>query len=289
MLNRVKRLCLLCLTAAAALCFTACGTGKDSVKLPVLMYHHFIESGEITMYTVVTQERFEEQIAALHDAGYNAVSPQQLIDFVENDIPLPENPVYITMDDGYASNVELAAPILEKYDMCATVFVVGLTEGETEYPHSGKPLDPPRMCYEDAADYVASGVLTVQSHTYDMHQRKEYGFSGRDGVLQLKGESKAEYTAALKADFERSFQDIQADLGEKPMALAYPFGLCSGTSEKVLEEMGVKITLTTDYGVNRLKPGKPNCLRKMKRCYATEDMSGEDLVQMVDGLTGRSR
>lgn len=282
--EKLKIACLSFLVFTLLLISVGCKDMDESIDLPILMYHHFIDSGECKDNTEVSKERFEEQIAALKAAGYNTVSPQQLIEYVDNGEPLPKNPVFITMDDGYTSNVEIAAPILEKYRMCATVFIIGLTEGQTEYPHSGKPLDVPHMHYEDAADYIASGVLTIQSHTYDMHQRASHGFSGRDGVLALEGESEEAYTEALRADFGRSFQDIETALSEKPMALAYPYGLSSETSEKVLKEMGIKITLTTNYGVNHLSVGDPECLYKMNRCYVTDDMSGEDLIDLLESL-----
>lgn len=96
-------------TAAAA------QTSPATDYLPVLMYHHFDEEpGGSTM--VVSPERFAEQMAALKQAGYTAVTPEQIVDYVDNGTPLPEKPVWISMDDGYQSNLTYAAPVLQRTD-----------------------------------------------------------------------------------------------------------------------------------------------------------------------------
>ena len=156
-------------------------------RLPVLMYHHFAD--EAKEGTVVTPVRFREQMNALKEAGYQAVTIPQVIDYVENGAPLPARPILITMDDGYGSNLDTAAPILEETGMCATVFAIGINEGEEYYPHSGEPMWQERFAFEKAAPWVEKGIIDVQSHTFDMHQLASYGYSGRDGVLRLEGES----------------------------------------------------------------------------------------------------
>ena len=92
--------------------------------LPILMYHHFAD--ESKSGTVVTPGRFREQMTALREAGYEAVTIPQVIGFVREGAPLPEKPVLITMDDGYGSNLTVAAPILEETGMRATIFVIGI-------------------------------------------------------------------------------------------------------------------------------------------------------------------
>jgi len=84
--------------------------GGGCCRLPVLMYHHFAQ--ESPYGTIVSFDKFREQMTALRNAGYQAVTIPQIIDYVENETPLPEKPVLITMDDGYTSNLVNAAPVL---------------------------------------------------------------------------------------------------------------------------------------------------------------------------------
>lgn len=255
---------------------------KPGTPVPVLMYHHFMEQGPSQADTVVSAQMFDQQLQALQQGGYNTITPQQLINYVYHERPLPEKPVMITMDDGYTSNLTIAAPILEKYGMTATVFTIGINVGETIYPHSGQELDPPRFNWDEARPWVENGTIVVQSHTYDMHQRVEYGFSGRDGVLPLKGESEEDYRAALVWDFGQAKEELAAGLGVDMHALAFPFGLNSPEAVEELEKMGVKVTFTTMGGCDRAVPGQGESIQLMPRWGINDAVTGQDLVK---GLT----
>ena len=173
--------------------------GGGICRLPVLMYHHFAQ--ESPYGTIVSFDKFREQMTALRDAGYETVTIPQIIDFVDGGPPLPDKPVLITMDDGYTSNLTDAAPVLEELGMNATVFVIGVNEGEEIYIHNGEPLSPPRFSYEEAAPWVEKGVIEIQSHTYDMHQWApfESGDQIRTSALPLAEETEEDYAAALAA------------------------------------------------------------------------------------------
>ncbi|MBR7081980.1 MAG: polysaccharide deacetylase family protein [Oscillospiraceae bacterium] len=252
--------------------------GGDAA-LPVLMYHHIAENS--TESTIVTPARFDEQMRALSDAGYNSVTVQQVINFVGGEGELPEKPVLITFDDGYTSNLDIAAPILEKYGMCATVFVIGVNVGKEIYIHSGNPLYPPRFSYEDAAPWIEKGVIDVQSHSFDMHQLKSYGYSGRDGMLRLKDESDEAYAAAVKADCLAFAESRRDKISTELTALSYPFGYYTKELDSILSECGIQMTFTIKERINSLKIGDPSCLRMMGRFNITERLSGKMLLLWI--------
>lgn len=252
----------------------------DRADLPVLMYHHFDDN--VTADTVVSGEKFREQMTALKEAGYTAVNLPQLLDFVENGVPLPRKPVLITMDDGYTSNLEIAAPILEELDMCATVFVIGVNEGEEIYIHSGEPLTPLRFSYESAADWVEKGVLDLQSHSMDMHRLDSYGGHPRNGMLPQDGESDEAYRRAIEMDLLQFRRRRVGRVASELTALAYPFGFYTEELDGLLEEEGVIFTFTTDEHCNRLYIGDYSSLRMMARYNVTEQISGQELVRLLD-------
>ena len=248
-------------------------------RLPVLMYHHFAD--EAKEGTVVTPVRFRGQMDALKEAGYQAVTIPQVIDYVENGAPLPARPILITMDDGYGSNLDAAAPILEETGMCATVFAIGINEGEEYYPHSGEPMWQERFAFEKAAPWVEKGVIDVQSHTFDMHQLASYGYSGRDGVLRLEGESDEDYRQALLSDMEAFRQRRGNRVSTELLALAYPFGYYSEEADALLKEAGYAVTFTIDERPNYLSVHNGSCLRMMGRVNVTDWISGQELVQLL--------
>lgn len=250
-----------------------------SRSLPVLMYHHFDQTS--SSGTVVSEARFREQMAALRSAGFEAVTVRQMLDYVENRGALPKKPVLITMDDGYTSNLDIAAPILEEYGLRATVFVIGINEGETTYVHDGSPLTMARFSYEAAAPWVEKGVIDVQSHTFDLHQLAEYGFSGRDGVLALEGESGDAYRKALLADCQSFAQRREGRVSTELLALAYPFGYYSREADDLLRN-NFPITFTIEEHTNCLRPGDTDSLRRLGRFNVFDWTSGEDLVQKLE-------
>lgn len=249
-----------------------------SCKLPILMYHHFEEVGE--GHTIVSEERFREQMTALKEAGYETVTLRQICDYVSGQTELPEKPILITMDDGYSSNLEIAAPILEELGMCATVFVIGINEGEAVHVRSGEPFWDPRFSYEEAKPWVEKGVIDVQSHTFDMHQLESHGYSGRDGVLNMKGESQANHEAALNQDFE-TFRQRREIIPTELLGLAYPFGYYTEETDEFLKNE-IPVTLTIEERLNVLTVGDPDCLRLLGRFNVAELESGEELARRMD-------
>lgn len=251
-------------------------SGK-AYRLPVLMYHHFDATSDLD--TIVTEERFREQMTALKEAGYTTVTLQQVLDYVEQGTKLPKKSILITMDDGYDSNVTIAAPILEELGFCATVFVIGVDEGREINIHSGNPIYPTRFAYEAAIPWLEKGVLELQDHTFDMHQLAVEGFSGRDGILPLESEDLVAYQAALREDLALFRQRREEHGIMTPLvAMAYPFGFFSEESETVLREAGLRVTFTTVERSNLLRVGEEGDLWNMGRFNVTDNCTGEELV-----------
>lgn len=247
-------------------------------RVPILMYHHLDD--EVTNSSVITPERFEEHLAALKDAGFNAITLHQLAAYVEKGEELPDNPVVITFDDGYSSNYELAYPLLKKYDMAATINVIGVSVGAEIYKDTGVPITP-HFSFEEAREMLQSGLIDIQSHSYDMHNSEQLDEDYRQGVFMKAGESEEEYISAFRSDFERSRREIEENTEAKVIAYAYPNGFYTTLSEVLLGEMGVKITFTIEEGMNTVIKGLPQSLRAMKRYRAGEDISGSELVERI--------
>lgn len=262
-------------------------TADYTVDLPVLMYHHVVEEAEGEPGdTVITAATLESHISALAQAGCHAVSTQELVDYVYHGGALPENPVLITFDDGYSSNYELAMPILEKYGMKGTVFAIGASVGHSFYKDTEHPITP-HFGWEEAREMVASGVLDVQSHTYDMHQWPDFEDGEgplRQTALPLEGEGEAEYMAALRADLERYARERERELGEGFTALSYPSGGYWDITEVVVHEAGIPVTFAANaYRRNVLVRGLPQSLYALCRWNITEEVTPEGVLYIAQG------
>ncbi len=243
--------------------------------LTVLMYHHFEEQGN--GFSVVSRERFREQLTALKQDGYQSITLEQLLAFEEYGEPLPKKPLLITMDDGYTSNLTIAGPVLEELSMHGVVFVIGINEGEERYAHSGEILGPPRFSYQEIEPWIQKGVLDAQSHTYDFHQLKSYGFSGRDGVLPLEGETAEKHREILLQDCKAFRQRREGKVSTELTAIAYPFGYHTPEIDTVLKDE-FKISFTTKEHLNRVIPGDKSTLRMLGRFNVSGEMTGAELV-----------
>ena len=254
---------------------------RPGCRLPALMYHHFTD--EAGPGTMISGARFREQMTALKDAGFTAVTLEEVRDYVLDGVPLPAKPVLITMDDGYTSNLTIAAPVLEELGFCATVFMIGCYEGEILDFRSGNYIWEERFSYEQALPWVEKGVLDLQSHTYDMHQRPQTGgVSGREGALKKEGESAEDYRDALLEDFAQYCRRREGRVSTPLTALSYPFGLCSGETDRVLEEAGAVLTVTVREHCNTVFAGRPGTLRRLGRFNVDEDITGEALVRKLE-------
>ena len=253
-----------------------------TAQVPVLMYHHISEEGNDS--TELSPEAFEAQIAALAEAGYTSVFPEDLATYVREGKELPEKPIVITFDDGYLSNYEYAYPILKKYGMVATIFVIGSTVGDTEhYKDTDYPITP-HFSYEQAKEMVDSGVISIQSHTYDMHQWGPYEDSDqpRENLLPLEGESEEDYRAALSADCETIRREIQEGTGEEDVrVIAFPGGYYDILSLVTLLENGFDISFSTEIGTNTLIKGLDQSLLALDRYNMNGSVSPEQMLEWI--------
>jgi peptidoglycan/xylan/chitin deacetylase (PgdA/CDA1 family) len=67
---------------------------------------------------------FDEQMKYLRDNDYHAITQAQFDAYMSGNGTLPDRPVLITFDDGYIDNYEQAYPIMKKYGMTGTIFLV---------------------------------------------------------------------------------------------------------------------------------------------------------------------
>ena len=253
-------------------------------QVPILMYHNLVQ--EATAETDLTAAQFEAQIAALAQAGYTAISFEELKAFVYEGAPLPDKPVMITFDDGYLSNYTLAYPILEQYQMKATIFAIGVSVGKDTYKDTDYEMNP-HFSYEQAAEMVASGLISVQSHTYDMHQWPPFETGEgpfRETMAQLPGEEEGAYVKAVQEDLTRSRTLLEEATGECVDVLAYPSGVYSTLTQWAAEESGIRVTLTTNPGINTVVRGLPQSLTAMKRFAIDGADTPKAVLAMIEGI-----
>lgn len=225
----------------------------EPVSLPILMYHDISETGKGG--STIAYDTLRAHLLALKGAGYHTVSLQQIADFVLWGEPLPDKPILLTFDDGYLSNYEKLFPLLEELNMQASIFLIGVHTGRTEYKGTCSSINP-HFSYAQA----------------------------REGVLPLKGEGRSLYCLRLAEDFRLSAKLLTRYTGETPIALAYPQGLYTPESEAARRQAGYLLSFTVEPEINILRPGAAESLSLLGR-YSIDDISAQALLKLLNKET----
>ncbi|HMP90062.1 MAG TPA: polysaccharide deacetylase family protein [Kiritimatiellia bacterium] len=118
---------------------TGCGTGlfalnrwRTQKALRIFTYHGVQRCDDPVLNydrLQVDPDLFEKQVAWIA-SRYRIISGTEFLSAIEAGCQWPERSALITFDDGYANNLEIAAPILKRYGLPAVVFITtGFVEG----------------------------------------------------------------------------------------------------------------------------------------------------------------
>lgn len=184
-------------------------------RVPILMYHSISERPPATTASLsVGPEAFAEQMALLKDRGF---SPVTLSDLAASHA-LPDRPVVITFDDGYADFHEQALPVLERFGFAATVFVTTGWLADAGPQTAGRPLDR-MLSWGQVQESCGSGV-EIGGHSHSHPQ-----------LDQL-------CDRALLEELTRNKALLEDRLGAGVQAMAYPYGYSSARVRRAALQAG---------------------------------------------------
>ena len=214
---------------------------------------------------------FENDLKYLKDNGYTSVSVEDIVNYVHYNKPLPEKPVVITADDGFYNNSYYLIPLLEKYDMNATVSVVGYY---SEYISVNDPHVPEYsyLTWEDIKDMNKSGRIEFGNHTYNMHSN-----DNRKGCAKLSYETEEEYAEMFNNDIGLMQSLMKINTGITPVVFAYPFGYISKESVPLLKNLGFSAALNCFEKPNYITHDE-SCLFELNRYNRSSKMSTEEFM-----------
>ncbi len=247
---------------------------SDGVKLPILMYHSVLKDAHAQGKYVVSPGTLESDFAWLNRNGYHTVVVQDLLDYVNGRVPLPEKPVMITFDDGFYNNYYYAYPIAKKYHAKIVISPVGAYTDQ----YTGGDADHPNYSYltwGEIKEMMSSGVVEIQNHSYQMHSLRP-----RCGSKKMKRESTAAYQAALRNDLGKMQREMLEHTGYSPTAFVYPFGAVSEASVPVLREMGFQASMNCMEKMNRITLD-PACLFGLGRYLRPAGLSSNSFFRGI--------
>lgn len=251
-------------------------TDTSSVQVPIVMYHHL--SDDINDEMHVSAERFKEDLIAYKAAGFNTIQYQDLVNYVYDDVALPDNPLLITFDDGYLSNYTLAFPLLKEYNMKAVISMIGWSVGLDYDPINQREIFE-HFTWEQALEMQASGLVELQSHSYDLHDLQT-DENARLGVLQKSGENSYDYINLFISDHEAMHEAMIMNLGYRPFVFTYPYGYANAHTEGILKQLGYLGSVTVEEGMNTITKS-PDSLYKLKRFDASVWLSSSQILDKI--------
>ena len=235
---------------------------KQGQRLTVLMYHDFIESGEVKTDWVMTAGAFESDLQWLTENGYTTVLPRELAaGKLDDGSELPEKMVMLTFDDGYASNCTLALPLLKEFGAKAVVGLITSRINETEG----------FLTWEQCREMAESGLIEFGSHTHDHHIRPEV-----NGIVRMEGETQETYTARIGGDLRKSVELIESEIGTPVTYFAHPLGKTDEWATDLLAEL-FSVTVTSDTAKADLSKG----LYLLPRYNVTESQRAEHFINKL--------
>lgn len=190
-------------------------------NIPTLLYHH-IQDAKIAKTSGyqnlnVTPQNFTTQMNYLQTKNYSVISLSSLIAFFEKHSPLPNKPVLLTFDDGYADFYTLAYPILLQHNFPATLFLP-----------TGLVNNPGYLNWSQISEMSTQNILFA-NHTWSHHS--------------MASSVSVDTQEISVADTQLSQHNLNI-----PKVFAYPYGTKSLTAEKVLTSLNYQLAFTTIHG-----------------------------------------
>src|SRR5258708_18228886 len=129
-----------------------------SVRVPILLYHYIEyvqDKKDVTRQLLnINPNIFEQQVKTLVDAGYTFMTAQELGDILDGKGKLPQKPILLTFDDGHWDFATVVLPILKKYHVKATAYIISGFIGGADF-----------MTSDQLKNVIASGLVEIGDHT----------------------------------------------------------------------------------------------------------------------------
>lgn len=221
------------------------------IKIPILSYHYIEDVPVDTKLPNLFEntEIFEAQLKSIKNACYETVLVREIGDALTAGKPLPGKPLALTFDDGYADMYYNAFPLLKKYNMKGTMYIIVNAVGTPGYLTEGQ-----------LREMDQSGLVEIASHT--LNHANLFKTSSKNAVYELS-ESKARLEKIL----------------ERPVAsFAYPYGFFTARDEGICRQAGYT-TCASTYPGDMQSLGKRFSLYRLRPGYRI----GTKLIDWLEG------
>lgn len=177
------------------------------MKTPLFLVYHQISDlpDSLDPFRIsVPPETFAQHMAYLHANNYTSMTLAAVVEKMRAGEPLPPRTVVITFDDGYLDNYTEAFPIMQKYGMTGTIYLVADCVGESAAWDGDIGRQLPLMDWAQIREMRDYGV------EFGSHTRTHPALD----TLDLE---------TARWEIATSKEVIEAGLGEPITTFAYPY------------------------------------------------------------------
>jgi peptidoglycan/xylan/chitin deacetylase (PgdA/CDA1 family) len=193
---------------------------ENNYVFPIAMYHSVNPHAKWQNRLAVKESSFERQMQYLRKHNYTIVNLKKLSEMINNKVKISRKTIAITFDDGFKDNYTYAFPILKKYGIPATIFLIVDEIGRAD-----------RLNWDEIREMQNSGLITFGSHT-------------------LKGDAltKVNDDKELRRQVFESKRILEEKLGREVYAFSYPIGAFNDKIKELVNEAGYKLAVVTSPG-----------------------------------------
>lgn len=190
--------------------------------LPILMYHSVSPNALPQNRLAVSVNAFARQMQFLKEHHYNVLTLEEINGLIRQGKRLPPKTVAITFDDGYKDNYTYAFPILKKYNLAATIFII--------INEVGRPQGD-RLSWDEIKVMRDSGLIDFGSHTL-----------GPQPLVDIQSQDE------LRKQIFDSKKILEEKLGQKINIFSYPGGLFNRDIRQLVIDAGYQAAAATSPG-----------------------------------------
>jgi peptidoglycan/xylan/chitin deacetylase (PgdA/CDA1 family) len=201
-----------------------------TTKIPIITFHRIVPDEIKEEYFkdnewIGTTTRLEEMLKYISDNGYKTISADEFYDWYLGNTEYDQKTIMITIDDGRYDAYYYIYPLVKKYNLKVTFFVIGDTIEQTTPEYiPGKELS----IGEDVIKKIRMEYpnFNFQNHSYGIHK-----IIDNDYKLNKMTKEEIELDFMMMNKYNFSY-------------FAYPYGVRNDLIKEVLKEYNYKLAFT---------------------------------------------
>jgi peptidoglycan/xylan/chitin deacetylase (PgdA/CDA1 family) len=209
-------------------------TATKTQTIPILMYHSISnpeQASKAFRPFTLSPALFAQHLAYLREHGYTPICVSEYIAMRQRQAwqDLPERPIMLTFDDGFADFFREALPLLQRYRFPATLYIAtSFVNGTSRWLQRSGEGSRQMLTWEQVSESAASGIeCGAHSHHHMQLDTLPY--------------------CQARAEVYDSKQLLEEYSGKTVQSFAYPHGYHSKAIKQIVREAGFTSACTVKF------------------------------------------